>query len=700
MSESSPVVSPADVPPESEQAPESWTTDADRRDRRAATRDENAGSADRFAEERDRNDEQITAAEDRRRAAEDRAAARADRLAAAHDRRRSAIDGLTGAYRRDAGTVELQRDFDRARRDRRQMVIGFLDIDGLKAVNDSRGHAAGDDMLRNVAAVIRGHLHRDAVLVRFGGDEFVFSLLDVDEEAVRRDLGAVEAALRAKGTGSISCGITLVDCTTSLYAAIQAADADLYSRRQSARFDSARGAESNGAPTRHNRGERTLHRGRGTLHVADESDRPSARSTTDIAAILNDPHSVRPMYQPIVDLDSGMVVGYEALARWPLHPVVDPTEVFAAAADCGELVQFDWACRAAAVDGALEAQLPRAHTLFLNVEPDTAGVVFDHAHARIRAAAEHLDIVLELTERSLLSDPASLLRMVDRARRDGCRIAIDDVGCDPDSLALLEFIAPEIIKLDRSLVQHDPNPERARVIAAISAHVESTGAMILAEGIETQAHLERGLAYGAVLGQGWMFGRPAPLPCTEPGTTRRMTGTRRPRIESLRSVAGRVPALPSDVFDYALPSIGRKPLVAALTRQIERHAQLADEPLVILATFQSAEFFDSVVAARYADLAARNTFVAALGVGMAPEPAPGVRGTRLRIGDPFTGQWTIAVVGQHYFAAVVARDLGDSGDDSERRFEFLHTHDRNIVVAAARSLMQRVTPTGPVDAMP
>nr|WP_176457379.1 MULTISPECIES: EAL domain-containing protein [unclassified Rhodococcus (in: high G+C Gram-positive bacteria)] len=642
----------------------------------------------------------MRAADDRIRAADDRAAARSDRVAAGRDRKRSAIDGLTGAYRRDAGRIELQRAFDSARRDRRPMVIGFLDVDGLKAVNDERGHAAGDETLRSVAAAVRDHLHRDTVLVRFGGDEFVFSVLDVDENSVHHDLVAVEAALRTMGTGSISYGIAVVDCTKPLPDAIEAADADLYSRRQNARFDPAPSSNPHGAPTHPDRGDRRHRRGRRTLHVADEFDQPSARRTTDIAAILQDPHSVRPVYQPIVDLDAGIVVGYEALARWPLHPAVDPTEVFTAAADSDELVQFDWACRAAAIDGALEARLPRAHTLFLNVEPDTAGVLPDHTHARIRAAGEHFDIVLELTERSLLSDPASLLRLVDRARRDGCRIAIDDVGCHRDSLAMLEFIAPEIIKLDRSLVQHDPNLERARAIATISAHAESTGAMILAEGIETQAHLERGLAYGAVLGQGWMFGRPAPLPHTEPSATRRMTGTRRPRIESLGSVAGRVPALPSDVFDYSLPTIGRKPLVATLTRQIERHAQLADEPLVILATFQNAQFFDSVVAARYAELAASNTFVAVLGVGMSSEPAPGVRGTGLRPSEPFTRQWTIAVVGQHYFAAVVARDLGDSGDDNERRFEFLHTHDRSTVVAVARSLMQRVTPMRPVGALP
>ncbi|WP_415972267.1 EAL domain-containing protein [Rhodococcus sp. 077-4] len=422
--------------------------------------------------------------------------------------------------------------------------------------------------------------------------------------------------------------------------------------------------------------------------------RGSAIDHESIDAILADPRSVRPVYQPIVDLSDGDVVGYEALARWPQHPLVDPAEVFEAAAARGIATEFDWTCRSAALDGALEANLTSRRSLFLNVEPSTARMLPDRAHTRIRDVLGRLDIVLELTERSLLSDPASVLRLVDRARRSGCRIALDDIGSHPDSMALLEFIAPDIIKLDHALVQRDPTPELARIIAAVTAHAASTGAVILAEGIETDDHLERARAYGAVLGQGWMFGRPAPLPSSS--TTADEIAEPRPlRSYSLPLVTDRVPAVPSELFDAALPAIGRKPLVAALTRQIERHAGQTHEPLMILSAFQGAQFFDSTVAQRYADLAAANTFVAALGVGMPPEPALGVHGTELHPGEPFTRQWTIAVVGQHYFAAVIARDLGDIGAENTRRFEFLLTHDRRIVVAAARSLMSRVIPPFP-----
>lgn len=431
------------------------------------------------------------------------------------------------------------------------------------------------------------------------------------------------------------------------------------------------------------------------LHTAPCTQASAAGTMQpSIEAILADPRSVRPVYQPIVDLSDGDVVGYEALARWPQHPTVDPAEVFEVAAAKGVVVEFDWACRSAALDGALQANLTDRRSLFLNVEPTAAGMLPDRRYTRIRDAIGRLDIVLELTERSLLSDPASVLRLVDRARRNGCRIALDDIGSHPDSLALLEFIAPDIIKLDHVLVQDDPTPKLARIIAAVTAHAASTGALILAEGIETDDNLERARAYGAVLGQGWMFGRPGPLPYSS--ITTEATAEPRPlRNHSIPLVTDRVPAVPSELLDAALPAIGRKPLVAALTRQIEQYAEQTHEPLMILSTFQSAQFFDSTVARRYADLAAANTFVAALGVGMAPEPAPGVHGTDLHPGEPLTRQWTIVVVGQHYFAAVIARDLGDIGAEDTRRFEFLHTHDRRIVVAAARSLMCRVIPPFP-----
>ena len=126
---------------------------------------------------------------------------------------------------------------------------------------------------------------------------------------------------------------------------------------------------------------------------------------------------------------------------------------------------------------------------------------------------------MELTERELVRNPMKLLQSVDRMRDVGLKIALDDVGADSASLALLPFLDPEIIKLDLSLIHDHPRGEVAEIVHAVNAESERTGAVILAEGIEHEAHLDRARAIGATLGQGWYFGRPGPLDAAALGST-------------------------------------------------------------------------------------------------------------------------------------------------------------------------------------
>ena len=227
---------------------------------------------------------------------------------------------------------------------------------------------------------------------------------------------------------------------------------------------------------------------------------------------------VRSVYQPIVDLCSGSVVGYEALARGREGgPFERPDLLFAAARDQGLTAELDWACRAAAFEGALAAGLRAPLTLFVNVEPDAvdmpspAGFLGTMARAR-----RSLRAVFEVTERALANRPAELLRVVEDIRAEGWGIALDDVGADWRSLALMPFIRPDVVKLDMHLVQAPLDVKGALVGEAVRAYAASSGAHILAEGIETEAHRRRALALGATFGQGWMFGRPGPLPDLPP----------------------------------------------------------------------------------------------------------------------------------------------------------------------------------------
>jgi EAL domain-containing protein (putative c-di-GMP-specific phosphodiesterase class I) len=245
----------------------------------------------------------------------------------------------------------------------------------------------------------------------------------------------------------------------------------------------------------------------------------------ELSVLLDSPDpgaALRIAFQPIVDLDTEEVVAHEALVRGPAGSALEqPAALFAAAAATGRVPGLDWACRSAALRTALA--LRWEGPLFLNVEPATLGSPPPTGHeALIAAAVEELDIVLEITERSITARPADLLGAVRWARSKGWGVAVDDIGADPGSLALLPLLRPDVIKLDRGLIQRRPDAWTASVMTAVHATAERTGASVLAEGIETEDHLRAGHGLGADLGQGFHFGRPegSPRAVTAPWTVR------------------------------------------------------------------------------------------------------------------------------------------------------------------------------------
>jgi EAL domain-containing protein (putative c-di-GMP-specific phosphodiesterase class I) len=389
--------------------------------------------------------------------------------------------------------------------------------------------------------------------------------------------------------------------------------------------------------------------------------------------------SLRPAYQPIVDLDSQEMVAAEALARWPGIGIA-PDEAFQLATSQGRLRELDEACRFAAVDDAVAHGLPSGFSLFVNLEPSVLGP--ETASRLLAHALGQIELVIEITERALLHRPAELLRAIEELRSAGCAIALDDVGAEPESLALLPFVAPDVVKLDISLVQSRPNSEQAAVLSSVAAYAENSGATILAEGIETEAHLDQALALGATLGQGWFFARPGPLgDVAQP-----------PTALLRRSPLAATPGTPCQGIYGSDFRVGRKGLLLSISHHLESKGLTLDIPPVVVGAFQDAERFTPATSIRYAALADRCSLVAALGVGLASEPVPGVRGVALPDDDPLRGEWVVAVVGAHYTGALIARDLGDDGPDRDRRFAFVLTHDRETVMVAARSLLARVEP--------
>ena len=392
--------------------------------------------------------------------------------------------------------------------------------------------------------------------------------------------------------------------------------------------------------------------------------------------------ALRPVFQPLIDLRSGSVLGFESLIRGPLGSAFEtPAALFGAAGREDRLADLDSQCRLAAFEAAADGGLGGGLTLFVNLEP---GALSD-----LRAASlcppPGLRVVIEITERALTSEPASLLRTVAHLRRQGFGIAVDDVGADSRSLALMPFLRPDVIKLDLRLVQQRPSVDIARILAAVSAQSESTGAVVVAEGVETGEQVGVARSLGASIAQGFHFGRPGPLPTRLPAP-----GTGVPLLGPLGPEPG---PTPFEVLRRARPvQRGTKPLLRSISRSMELEATALGHGAVVIATFQDEIYFTPRVRKTYRTLGRQLAFTGVLGAGLSNEPEPGVRGGTLPPGDPLRREWDVAVIGPHFAATLAAWDVGDLGPENQRRFDFAVSHDRDLAIEAARSMMLRIAP--------
>jgi diguanylate cyclase (GGDEF)-like protein len=213
---------------------------ANERDRLSAERDRLATDRDTQANERERRAVEREEALDRRFAEIEQFAAASDGEGQALERaqleaqlQRAHLDGLTGAYRREVGRLALRNEIDRARRGDGRFVIAFVDVDGLKGVNDREGHAAGDRVLRTLAATMRANLRSYDPIVRYGGDEFVCGVASIDTTEVQHRLSVIDQSLRhATGVG-ITAGLASMSGNESLEELTERADAAMLEAKRS-----------------------------------------------------------------------------------------------------------------------------------------------------------------------------------------------------------------------------------------------------------------------------------------------------------------------------------------------------------------------------------------------------------------------------------------------------------------------------------
>jgi diguanylate cyclase (GGDEF)-like protein len=413
-------------------------------------------------------------------------------------------DPLTGLSNRALFKDRVERALARRKPFDKTIAVVFIDLDDFKTVNDSLGHAAGDELLVTVAQRINDCLRTDDTAARLGGDEFAVLLEDVsdlDDVAIpaQRILEAMALPVEVEDkmiSVRASIGIALHQEGQGAAELLRNADSAMYGAKNS---------------------------GKGQYKVFDESMHSAAvqrfELKNEMLAVIESGQLLL-HYQPVMDLDTGRKEAMEALIRWehPERGMLSPGEFIPLAEETGAIVPMGkWVLNTACAQAVEWRRSPEASDLRLsvNVSPrqlrDSA-FVGDVMSALESSGLPAEALVLEITENVfLLNNEVVVERLNDLAAR-GIVIAIDDFGSGYSSLGYLSRLPIGILKIDRSFVNGiDRGPEEAAVAQAIIRLGQTLGLEIIAEGIETSDQLTELTMRGCVLGQGFLLGRPAPV---------------------------------------------------------------------------------------------------------------------------------------------------------------------------------------------
>jgi len=407
-----------------------------------------------------------------------------------HLARVASTDPLTGLLRRSQFERELAACAGET------VSVLAIDVDHLREVNDSAGHEMGDLALRAIAHTLRDRLASLGTVARTAGDEFGVILPGCE--------GATAIAIAEELRRSVHAAPVMVPWLPRASVGLATAEPDDDPR---AAWDAA--IEGLAQAKRWGRDRVEVRRVVSGALVAQRQARDA------LVPQLFEDGRIEAAYQPVVRLSDRHLVGYEALARLSGFPLdTDVDGLFAAARAAGLHRDLDWACRRAAVRSA--AALPPDLPLFLNV---SAWALIDPLHGvdQMLLLLEWMGIdparvVLELSEREAIHDLERLGEVMDAYRAEGIRFSIDDVGEGHSTLDMLAAGAPEFIKIARSLVSAADHAGARAAINAVVAFARSSGATVVAEGVETPEEAARMMEMGVSLGQGWWLGAPVRLP--------------------------------------------------------------------------------------------------------------------------------------------------------------------------------------------
>ncbi len=392
------------------------------------------------------------------------------------------------------------------RRSGYHFAVIYMDIDRFKLVNDSMGHAAGDELLVAFSDRVRESLRETDILARLGGDEFVVLLEDIEDpgyagviaERLQQALRKPFAIQGKEVFAPASFGVVLAPQDYEHPdAVVRDADAAMYHAKES---------------------------GRGQVKVFDRKLHEKAlhllQQETDLRKAVHK-NQFQNHYQPIVRLDTAALVGFEALIRWT-HPesgMVYPGSFISTAEETGLIIPItrltleracrdlkEWQIRADRhLDLTVNVNISSRHFLLPTLLDDLRQVL-----DACELSPERLK--LEITETALMEDSEETVRLARRLRDFGIRIVIDDFGTGYSSLSYLQRLPIDTIKVDRSFVSriHDPQGGNRNIVEAIISLAHKLNMTVVAEGIETPEQYAFLLDMKCEFGQGYLFSTPMP----------------------------------------------------------------------------------------------------------------------------------------------------------------------------------------------
>lgn len=419
-------------------------------------------------------------------------------------RHRALHDPLTGLGNRILFRDRLDHAVARAARAPESLAVLMIDLDGFKGVNDSLGHAAGDQLLREVATRLRGSVRPGDTVSRMGGDEFAILIegapFDTAATVAQRIINRLRAPIELEGKPIVcqgSVGISSGSTAIGSEDLLRHADLAMYAAKQA---------------------------GKGRYAAFDPSMLSVATERVELESDLRRAVRERTLglaFQPIVRLPHGQISGAEALVRWQ-HPTrgnIPPSDFIGMAEESDLIVELGRfvlteACRAAK---RFQAARPEHENFAVSVNVASRQLVSPWLVKEVREALEETELapaslVLEITEGALMDDASAIVPALESLKALGVRLAIDDFGTGWSSLSRLRSFPVDKLKIDRSFVNEiSAAGDDAPIATAVIAMAHSLSLTTVAEGVETVEQLAFLHQHGCEEVQGFLLGRPMPV---------------------------------------------------------------------------------------------------------------------------------------------------------------------------------------------